>query len=183
MGISDAASGGPLQQVPADVEAAAEFGPVYVNPLINAKDLQCWRTDQGVDYGAKFGSKIVAMGNCRIVRATTQSGWPGGGCIQYVLLAGAHKHEEVYVAEFITPLVKAGDYVKCGQTIAVFNRDHTTGVGIETGWIRPGTNEPCSTDTSGAPTEGGIRMNRWLRELHCPTRDDFGPGPSLCPCM
>ena len=84
--MSDATTDGPLQPVPPAVEAAAELSPVYVNPLINAEELQCWRTDQGVDFGAKKGSSIVAMGNGRVTRSTIHSGWPGGGCVQYKLL-------------------------------------------------------------------------------------------------
>lgn len=156
--------------------------PVYVNPLRLAKQVQRWRTDQGVDFGAQLGSIVVAMGNMRVTRSVTNSGWPGGGCVQYVLLEGPHKGEEVYVAEFIDPLVQPGHYYKTGAPVARFNHDHTSGVGIETGWIRPGTNEPCSTDTSGNPTLGGLAFARWLRQLGCRTRDNPGKGPTTCPC-
>lgn len=190
---SDSASGGPLQPVPASVEAAAASGPMYVNPFINATGLVPERTDQGVDFGADAGSPIVAIGNMRITRATTSSGWPGpygnpsgfngrGGCIQGVLLEGPHKGEETYLAEYIHVDVKVGDYVKCGAVIARFYHSANSGVGIEFGWVRPGTNEPCSTDTSGVPTPGGINMTRWLNELHCPTKQHFGPGSTFCPC-
>ena len=86
------------------------------------------------------------------------------------------------MAEFIIPQVVVGQYVKCGQSIALFTRDHTSGVGIETGWVRPGTNEPCSTDTSGNPTPGGENFTRWLNKLGCPTRAALsGPVPQCVP--
>lgn len=179
--ISDAAGGGPLQPVPPNVEAAASF-PLYVDPLGCAVNLVPKRTDQGVDYWAELHSVILGMGDLFVTRSTTSSGWPGGGCVQYVLLAGPHKGEEIYVAEFIDPLVKAGGYYRAGHPVARFNRDHTAGVGIETGFIRPGTSEPCSTDTSGVPTPGGIAFTRWLDELGCPTLQKFGPGSTFCPC-
>lgn len=157
--------------------------PLYVNPFRECRDLRPWRTDQGVDFGARVGSLIVAQGDGKVSRATTSSGWPGGGCVQVILTApGPHRGEETYDAEFIDPLVRVGQAVKAGQPIARFNRDGSSGVGIEHGFIRPGTNEPCSTDTSGVPTEGGIRMTRWLIQLGCPTQQHFGPGPTTCPC-
>jgi hypothetical protein len=52
------------------------FAPaVYVNPLRDAHDLVPLRTDQGVDYMAKRGSAILAMGRATITRSTTDSHW------------------------------------------------------------------------------------------------------------
>jgi hypothetical protein len=155
----------------------------YRDPLKYAVHVVNKRTDQGVDYWAAKGSRIRAMGNCEITRATTKSGWPGGGCVQYRLTGpGSHQHEEVYVAEFIAPLVHVGQWVRKGDTVAVFTADWTTQVGIETGWVKRGTNEPCSTDTSGRATAGGKAFARWLHQLGRPTRDDPGAGDTHCPC-
>lgn len=154
----------------------------YVNPFRHATGLRLWRTDQGVDFAADRGSPIEAIGRARITRATRVSGWPGGGCVQYVLLDGDHAGEEIYVAEFIQPVVSSGQVVEAGQTIARFTESASSGVGIETGFIRKGTHEPCSTDTSGRPTEGGLCFARFLRHLGCPTMQDPGPGSDRSPC-
>lgn len=155
----------------------------YRNPLAWAEHLVCERTDQGVDFFAKRWSPIRAMGNGKVVRASTTSGWPGGGIVQYVLTGrGSHKGETVYVSEFIVPVVKVGQWVNKGQVIAHFTRGYQDGVGIETGFIRTGTNEPCSTDTSGRPTAGGVNFTRWLNQLGCPTAQHFGSGPTHSPC-
>jgi hypothetical protein len=166
----------------------------YVNPFRHATGLVPERTDQGVDFGADAGAPIEAIGRMKITRATTVSGWPGpygdpngfhglGGVVQGVLLeAGAHQGEEVYLAEFIHLHVTEGDIVEAGQPIASFYHSASSGVGIEFGWVRRGTNEPCSSDTSGRPTQGGINMTRWLDQLGCPTQEHFGAGKTTCPC-
>jgi hypothetical protein len=159
----------------------------YRDPLKWAVHVVNMRTDQGVDYLAAKGSLIRAMGNCQITRATTNSGWPGGGCVQYRLTGpGSHKGEEVYIAEFIKPLVFSGQWVKKGDAIAKFTADFSSGVGIETGWVRRGTNEPCNPcmpdNANCGQTEGGRAFARWLHQLGRPTRDDPGAGDTHCPC-
>lgn len=168
-------------------EAAAVSTPAmyphYANPLRDARRLKPLRTDQGVDYYAFAYSRIYPIGRCRVTRAGMKSGWPGGGIVQYILLDGIHAGEEVYVSEYIRPRVKVGEILEPSYWLAWFRIPLPGGrQGIETGWIRPGTNEPCSTDTSGKATEAGIRFNRFLRNLGCPTLQDFGPGPDTCPC-
>lgn len=155
---------------------------IYVNPLRLASGIVLERTDQGVDFFAHKGSPIVAIGRADVTRATRGSGWPGGGVVQYKLLDGPHAGEEIYVAEFIMPVVSEGQRVKAGQKVAYFSHDAADGVGIETGYIRRGTNEPCSSDTSGVQTEGGRAFARFLRKLGCPTLQDPGPGSDRSPC-
>lgn len=167
--------------------------PIYTNPFKRAIGLVPERTDQGVDFGAKAGSPILAIGRSRITRATTTSDWPGpygsasgfggtGGCVQGVLLDGSHAGEEWYCAEYLYVDVVVGQVVTTGQVIGRFYHDASSRVGIEYGWVKRGTDSPCSSDTSGRPTEGGIRMTRWLEQLGCPTAQHFGPGPTNCPC-
>src|SRR5207302_5060178 len=103
------------------------------------------------------------------------------GCVQYQLLDGDHKGEEVYVAEFIDPLVNEGDIVEAGHLIARFNADHSSGVGIETGYIKVGTHEPVDSDTSGSQTGAGQAFARFLRSVGCPTQQDPGPGSPHSP--
>lgn len=155
----------------------------YRDPLKFAKHVVNKRTDQGVDYWAAVGSPIRAMGDCKVTRVSHTSGWPNGVVIQYVLTgAGSHKGEVIYVAEYISPVVKVGQWVPKGATIAHFSSDWRDAVGIETGFIRRGTDEPCSTDTSGRQTEGGRCMARWLHQLGRSTEQDPGPGSTHCPC-
>ena len=121
----------------------------YRDPLKFAKHVVNKRTDQGVDYWASVVNPIRAMGDCKVTRVSHTSGWPNGVVIQYVLTgAGSHKGEVIYVAEYISPVVKVGQWVPKGATIAHFSSDWRDAVGIETGFIRRGTDEPCSTDTS-----------------------------------
>lgn len=155
----------------------------YRDPLAWARHVVNERTDQGVDYFAMLGSPIRAMGDGVVTRATRSSGWPGGGAVQYRLTGrGSHKGEEIYVAEFIVPTVREGEWVRKGQLIARFTRDRRDQVGIETGFIRPGTHEPCSSDMSGVQTEAGKCMARWLHQLGRPTLQDPGPGSTHSPC-
>ncbi len=130
------------------------------------------RTDQGVDVRLKQGSPIEAMGDAVVTRATTTSGWPLGGCVQYKLLNGTHAGEEVYHAEDVRPVVAVGAHVKAGDVVAYAGAQGWT----ENGFIRPGTHEPCSTDTSGAATGPGKAFARWLRELGFHTKEDPGAG-------
>jgi hypothetical protein len=175
----------------------ASYGPprpvLYANMFQHATGLVLERTDQGVDYGADALAPIGAPGRSQIVRAATDSGWPGpygsssgfggkGGVVQGVFLQGAHKGETWYCAEYIHVDVKRYDIVQAGQQIARFYHDARSGVGIECGYLRPGTDEPCSTDISGRATEGGKAWARFLRSTGCPTHDDPGPGSQFCPC-
>lgn len=166
---------------------------LYVDPFHLCTGLVPQRTDQGVDYGADAGSPIVAIGKMLITRATTDSGWPGpygspsgfngrGGCIQGKLLEGPHAGEEVYLAEYIRLHVKVNQVVPAGALIASFYHSAASLVGIEFGWVRRGTSEPCSSDTSGTPTPGGINMTRWIEQLGGATQQHFGAGSTFCPC-
>jgi hypothetical protein len=154
----------------------------YANPLRHATGIVLARTDQGVDYFAHAGSPIEAIGRAKITRSATDSGWPGKGVVQYLLLDGDHAGAEIYVAEWITPVVTKGQIVQAGDPIAKFrfNLDHLFR-GIETGYIRVGTNEPVDTDISGEQTPGGRAFARFLRSVGCPTQQDPGQGSSMSP--
>jgi hypothetical protein len=178
----------------------ASYGPpaanYYVNMFAHATGLVLQRTDQGVDFAADAGSRIDAPGKSKIVRAATDSGWPGpypdggfhgggqnaGGIVQGVFLEGPHVNETWYTAEFIHVDVRVDQVVQAGERIARFYHNASSGVGIECGYLRPGQNEPCSSDTSGVATEGGKAWARFLRANGCPTHDNPGPGSQFCPC-
>ena len=160
----------------------------YVNPLRDAQEIVLERTDAGVDFFAKIASPILAIGKAKITRATTTSGWcahdpnpKAHGCVQYQLQDGDHSGEEIYVAEYIDPLVQVGQTVEAGHPIARFNADHTSRVGIETGYVKVNTFSPCTSDMSGDATDPGKAFARFLRSLGCQTLQDPGPGTSHSP--
>lgn len=168
---------------PALDAAGLPLYPHYQDPLRGVRRLRVARTDQGVDYFGMAWSPIYPIGRCHVTWVSVKSGWPGGGVVHYLLLDGSHAGEIIYVAEWIKPAVAIGDVIEPTHVLARFrfNLDRRFR-GIETGFIRPGTHEPCSTDTSGRPTEGGIRMTRFLNRLGCPSQQHFGAGPDTCPC-
>lgn len=97
------------------------------------------RTDMGVDYSAKPGSPIRAIGNAKILGISPD--WYEGQPYLYYEVLNEHGKPEptssfpdagkvVYVAEQIEPHVKPGQVVKAGATIATY-AGH--GTGIETG--------------------------------------------------
>ena len=190
--VTDAVTGGPMGPVPVSVQAAADFTtvvhhPHYLNPLRHATGVRLARTDQGVDFGMADWSPIFPVGPAKITRYTTQSGWGNGGVVvQYVLLDGDLAGTEHYVAERLRlmPHLAVNSIVTVDTAICHYSG--TYGVngnwGVELGYIRPGTNEPCSTDTSGHPTPGGICYTRLLNMLGQKTLQSFGPGPHDCPC-
>lgn len=147
--------------------------PFYCNPFAHATQLQVGRVDMGVDYhGVGF---IRAIGRARIM-GLGGDGWPGGQFIHYELLRGRHKGRHVYVAEAVTPLVKAGEVVKRGQRIAKFRIDSAPGAypGIETGWASGVTNETLAAamhQTGGkdhANSPAGICFARFLHHHGAP---------------
>jgi len=120
----------------------------YVNPLRGIKNLAPQRIDMGVDFGGS--GPIYALGPAVITNAIGNSpGWPGGGWITYRLTSGRGKGLMVYLAEDVTPTVKAGQVVNSSTVIAQM---HDTGAGIETGWAMP----DGSSAESQLPVAGGI---------------------------
>lgn len=72
--------------------------------------------------------------------------------------------------------------MQAGQVVANFLRDPSSGVGLETGYIKVNTFEPCGKLAHGGETtEAGKAFARFLRSLGCPTRDDPGPGTTHSP--
>jgi hypothetical protein len=156
----------------------------YVNSFRHATGLVPERTDDGVDYGGDRLARIDALGRSRILKAVTDSSWPGpygsasgfggtGGLIHGVFLDGPNQDEEWYLAEFIFVDVKKDWVVQAGQRIARFYHDARTGVGVEYGFGVGGNSQVA--------TEAGKAWARLLLKTGAPVRDDPGPGSSLSP--
>jgi hypothetical protein len=155
-----------------------------VNPFAHARGLVPERTDDGVDYGGDRLTRIDALGRSRIIKAVTDSTWPGpygsasgfngtGGLIHGVFLDGPNVDEEWYLAEFMYVDVKAEWVVQAGQQIARFYHDARSGVGIEYGFGVGGSSQVA--------TEAGNAWARLLLKTGAPVRDNPGPGSSLSP--
>ena len=97
----------------------------YVNPLAHAR-VTPERIDQGVDYSGS--GTLGALGAGRVIYVgTSGTGWPGA-FIEYRLTSGADAGRYVYYAEGVSPLVRVGQTLQPGQSVA------TMSGGIEVGW-------------------------------------------------
>ena len=101
----------------------------YVNPF-STPGYYVGRTDMGVDVCLNAGDPIAAIGNGVVVGI--QPDWfEKEPYIWYQLTSGPEAGRYVYVAEQITRLVKVGQQLTAGQTIATYAKKGTC---IETGW-------------------------------------------------
>lgn len=121
----------------------------YVNPLSGAHTTP-ERIDMGVDYAGS--GPVGALGNSRITGATRNSGWPGGGWVQGVLLDGPYKGRTWYVAEGIVPVVSVGKIVRAGEQIASIIPGSSTG--IEMGWGSGSIGQTYAQASGGGYSEG-----------------------------
>jgi Phage tail lysozyme len=157
---SSAPAGAPGQQSATEVASGSSH---YVNPL---PGFTKGRTDMGVDLSAKPGAPIKAIGNAKILGI--YSDWyKSQPYVSYELQDGPQKGKVVYVAEQITPTVKAGQTVSAGQQIGVYA---PTGTGIETGYGTKGwQTQAQASGNTGDSTHGnspaGIQFQRLLESL------------------
>lgn len=152
----------------------------YVNPFSSAY-VEVGRIDAGVDYHGR--GPIDAIGDAYI-EGLGGGGWPGGEYILYRLTSGGMAGKYIYVAEGVTPTVRAGQRVKAGATICTFRWDSAPGMypGIETGWssnlvnltYADATGEPSGPGRSD--TEAGLCFARFLKSVGAPA-PDAGVGP------
>jgi hypothetical protein len=146
----------------------------YDNPFRHVTNLVGERIDMGVDYSGE--GPVYAVGPGKVVAASSNSGWPGGGWISYELTEGPLKGQQVYVAEDVTPQVSAGQHVDANTIIGNMR---SGGSGIETGFAAPGEQYTTlamaqgQSNTSGDPgaysTGWGIVWNDILVRLGAPT--------------
>ena len=106
----------------------------YANPFAEVPPghLVPERIDMGVDYADDSPDPILALGDATISYAGPDPGWEDGESVNYTLTDGPYAGRYVYVAESVTPTVRAGQQVVAGQQIATFAEPNTHG--IETGW-------------------------------------------------
>jgi murein DD-endopeptidase MepM/ murein hydrolase activator NlpD len=142
---------------------------VYKNPI--GPGLTPERVDMGVDFGGS--GPLYALGHGKITQVYGLgggSGWPGGGWIGLKLDDG----REMYYAEDVSPVVKAGQTVQAGQLIG-----HATGgsSGIEVGWASgQGTGTEAAAlgqqnmhgDPGAWPTAMGADMAHLIHSLGGP---------------
>ena len=151
-----AAEGGISRESSPTTSGISQAAGKYVNPL---PGFTKGRTDQGVDYSAKPGAPIKAIGNAKILGISPD--WYKG----QPFLDGPQKGKIVYVAEQINPSVKAGQEVKAGQQIGTYAQ---SGTGIETGFGAPGgrTQAQATTGyTEGQETQAGKQIRQLLERL------------------
>ena len=119
----------------------------YRNPLRSVRGLLPERIDMGVDFSGS--GPVYALGAGVVHAASDFAGWPGGGWVSYRLTDGPDAGLMVYVAEDVTPAVKAGQHVSSSTVVATM---YDGGDGIETGWAQP-TGQAAE---SQLPQAGGI---------------------------
>jgi murein DD-endopeptidase MepM/ murein hydrolase activator NlpD len=152
-----------VQPLPRHMSAAevATGSSGYVNPL---PGFTKGRTDQGVDYSAKPGTPIRAIGNAKVL-GIEPNWFQGQPYVYYRLTDGPQAGRIVYVAEQITPQVKVGQTVRAGQRIGVYA---PSGTGIETGFgTSSGATQARVTSgyTEGQETPAGVQARRFLASL------------------
>lgn len=139
----------------------AQGGSGYVNPL---PGFTKGRTDQGVDYSAKAGTPIRAIGNGKVL-GIEPNWFQGQPYVYYRLTDGPQAGKVVYVAEQITPQVKPGQTVRAGQRIGVYA---PSGTGIETGFgTASGATQARVTSgySEGQETPAGVQARKFLASL------------------
>jgi len=144
----------------------------YRNPLRSVRGLSPERIDMGVDFSGS--GPVYALGAGVVVRSASYfPGWPGGGWVTYRLTDGPDAGLMVYLAEDVTPAVKAGQHVSPSTVIATM---YDGGDGIETGWAQPTgqaaeSQLPQAGGISGSgpfPTRIGVDFEELLQSLGVP---------------
>jgi hypothetical protein len=156
----------------------------YINPIQPG----LWapaRTDQGVDWlPLQPNTPVLAIGAGVVTFSSLHSYWVGGGNITYKLTAGPKAGLYIYVAEHLTSLLPVGSVITPGEVIAIAQPGYPW---TEWGWAKPpGTGSyapavPYSEQPDGKPTQGGLAMARFFRELGATTLQDPGSGLDI-PC-
>ena len=143
----------------------------YVNPF-NPRRWYAGRIDMGVDYVPHRRHRVVAIGDAKIMGASSHSGWPGGHFVYYKLLGGDHAGNFVYVAEQLKRLAPKGTRVQAGQRIATALPRSS---GLEIGWAnRRGDPRAAPCYSEGMKTHSGREMARFLRNLGAEVGDRPG---------
>jgi murein DD-endopeptidase MepM/ murein hydrolase activator NlpD len=139
----------------------------YKNPLRDIKGLTRLRIDMGVDYGGN--GPVYAIGNGKVNLATTTSGWPGGGFVNYKLTDGPAAGKYVYFAENCKPTVRVGDTVSADTVICRMTNGFPY---TETGWAtEPSQGNLAAAHTvysEGDVTAYGANFSDFMKKLGAP---------------
>ncbi len=151
-------------EAPQTPSQATPSGKGYVNPL---PGFTKGRTDMGVDYSAKPGQSIKALGDAKIlnIRPNWYAGQP---YLSYELLSGPQRGKIVYVAEQISPTVRPGQTVRAGEQIGVYAQK---GTGIETGFGTKGWQtqaQATSGYSEGQQTAAGQAFQHFVDSIETP---------------
>lgn len=167
-----AVTGGP--QLPEPSLTATQMRGAYANPIPHSATLG--RTDQGVDFSAKPGTPLSAVGKAKIL-GIQQNWYKGQPFLYYQLLEGPMKGRVVYIAEQITPTVKPGDIVQAGQTIAT---TASSGTGIETGFGTKSGQTLAQGTTGykeGQVTQAGLSFKKFIESFATTSTKKKKPKP------
>ncbi len=166
------------QPQPQVVKVAVAHRPGgYLNPLRGITGLAAERIDEGVDFAGT--GPIYPVGDAVVTGASSVNyGWPGGGWITYQLVNGPDAGLVVYVAEDVTPTVKAGQHV---TTTTVIGNMWSGYDGIETGWAQTTSLAPESEASQAGgiggygpfPTRIGINFDQLLQALGVPAAPNY----------
>lgn len=143
---------------------------VYVDPLQRAH-VTPERIDQGVDYSGT--GPLLAIGRALITKVeTSNTGWPGAW-IEYRLLDGPDKGQDVYYAEGVTPAagIHPGKIVSAGTPVA--NLIPGWHSGIEIGWASGVGTASYAKEYGGGYSEGdstaaGVNFSDLIKRLGGP---------------
>jgi hypothetical protein len=152
----------------------------YCNPYRDLTSLVPERIDQGVDYGGAGPIYAMGPGTIDVFNNRTDSGWPGGTFVSYVLSAGPASGREIYLAENIdlNTSLQSGSFVYSGTVIGTLV---DASPDSESGW---GVSGESVTAEYGCYTEGcmtplGVNFNTVLTCLGTPS-GTMGTG-GCCP--
>lgn len=136
----------------------------YVSPFLGASELHRGREDEGIDFTAKVGSKIGAIGEGFIDKIVA-NWYKGQSLIEEKLTSGSHKGQYVYYAEQLNAAVREGQKVKAGQTIGTVAAH---GTGLELGFGAGGGRTLAQATTGykeGEKTPAAAEFSKFLATL------------------
>jgi hypothetical protein len=123
----------------------------YVNPVPSGARFE--RTDQGIDWQGKPGQEVVAIGDSKVVRISTDAG--GFGTVLYMrIMDGPWKGRVWYVGHAL-PTVKVGQTVAAGDPVAMLLQHPGGNAGgipghTEVGWATSNGSGPAGGMNAGA---------------------------------
>lgn len=132
------------------------------------------RLDQGFDMTSQH---FLAPADSKIVFASASvSGWQGGGLVAGLILSGPKKGKVWYMAEGISPVVKQGQTVRAGVSVARPVPNPYNGItgNIEAGWANPASPTQPLAQVSSNKSAVAWDFYNWIRSLGGPTASSTG---------